>query len=407
VIDEPNLIARIVQDFRALGLVGEERNAIALYLVATSRIQDQPLHAIVQGESSNGKSFLIDKAASLFPPEKVVNTTGMSARALYYIQPPDRLVHALISLGERARVQDEKNADVTAALRQLQSEGRISRLVTMGNPGAGFETIHFEIAGPVASFESTTVETRKIFPEDANRCIILHPDETEEQTARITAFHAAIESGQITLGDKTEITSRHHAFQCQLKNRKVVIPFAPKLDSMIPKSSSQLRRAFPRILHTIKACTLLHQLHRETDPTGALIATELDYRVTRRVLFDSITELLGAGPSKEAQALFKKLSADIHESSFTAKEIEHRYPLSQQQANRLLNQLLAAGLLDREPGSGQRPAQWSFTGKMLEDCTALPPSEDSFPVCTPANGSVTTVTPYQLTPLVTDPPMRN
>jgi hypothetical protein len=406
VIHEPNLIARIVQDFRALGLVGEEPNAIALYLVGTSRILDKPLHAIVQGESSAGKSFLIEKATSLFPPEKVLATTGLSAKALYYIQPPDRLVHALISLGERARVQNDDTAETTAALRQLQSEGKISRDVTMGNPGAGFETTHFEVAGPVASFESTTVETRKIFPEDANRCIILHPDETEEQTARITAFHAAIESRQQELGDKTEITCRHHAFQRQLKKRTVVIPYAPRLDSMIPKSSSQLRRAFPRILHTIKACTLLHQFHRETDSTGALIATELDYRITRKVLFDSLAELLGAGPSKEAQAIFKKLSADIQESSFTAKEIEHRYNLTQQQTNRVLNQLLAAGLLDREPSAGQRPAQWSFTGKMLEDCTPLPPSEDLFPV-SPATGPVTTVSPCPITTLVTDPPMRN
>src|SRR6516225_911916 len=108
----------------------------------------------------------------------------------------------------------------------------------------------------------------------------------------------------------------------------------------------------------------------------------------------------GSGPSKEPQALFRKLNADIDESSFTNKEVEHRYDLAQQQAGRLLKQLLDAGLLEKIPGSGQRPAQWSFTGKMLDDCSPLPPSEDLFPVCTPATRPVTAVNPYQLTTLV-------
>jgi hypothetical protein len=55
---DPELFPKLVADIAKAGLVGEKGNALATYIVATSRIREKPLNEIVKGKSSGGKNFL-------------------------------------------------------------------------------------------------------------------------------------------------------------------------------------------------------------------------------------------------------------------------------------------------------------------------------------------------------------
>jgi hypothetical protein len=171
-LQSTNLVKSVVDDIGQLGVAGERQLAATVYLVGVSRLLPQPLAAIVQGPTSSGKSYVIRKAASLFPPEAIILATQLTPQALFYMKPGS-LVHRFVVVGERSRAENDENADATRALREMLSEGRLSKLLPMKVDGRQ-ETVLIEQDGPIAYIESTTLS--KLFNEDANRCILLATD---------------------------------------------------------------------------------------------------------------------------------------------------------------------------------------------------------------------------------------
>jgi len=222
---EPNLMQAIRRDIAALGLVGESDNGELVYVTGTSRLLREPLRLIIQGPSSSGKSEIPRRVVPMFPPDAVVEATSITPNALYYL-PPGSLEHKIIVAGERKHRADDEAADQTAALRQLISEGRITKIVTVRN-GNQFETVTIEQNGPVAYVETTT--SNSIFSEDLNRCVLLRTDDSPYQTKRILLAVARRYSAETTDDDTQTILRRHREFQQALEYCKVVIPYAEKL----------------------------------------------------------------------------------------------------------------------------------------------------------------------------------
>ena len=71
-LEDPNLVQRIIDDAQAVGVAGERELCATIYLCGTSRLIDKPLSVIVQGPSSSGKSYVIERVAALFPAESVI-----------------------------------------------------------------------------------------------------------------------------------------------------------------------------------------------------------------------------------------------------------------------------------------------------------------------------------------------
>jgi hypothetical protein len=159
----------ILADVEALGVAGEKTLALTVYLVGVSRLLARPLAMIVQGQSSSGKSYIIEKIAELFPPEAVLHAKQMTPQALFHM-PRGSLEHRWIVAGERSRIEGDDAAEATRALREMISSGKLSKLMPEKGEDGAIVTRHIEQKGPVAYIESTTLH--KIFDEDANRCIM-------------------------------------------------------------------------------------------------------------------------------------------------------------------------------------------------------------------------------------------
>ena len=71
-LESPNLMDRIADDFQTCGVVGEQTNKLVGYLAATSRKLSRPLAVVVQSSSAAGKSSLMDAVLSFIPPEDSV-----------------------------------------------------------------------------------------------------------------------------------------------------------------------------------------------------------------------------------------------------------------------------------------------------------------------------------------------
>jgi hypothetical protein len=358
---DPRLIERIAEDCGALGIVGERELAQTIYVVGTSRLLDKPLSAIVQGLTGAGKSFIVATVSRCFPVDAVLHATRMTPQAIYHT---GSLAHKFVVAGERSRRQDDDSADATAALRQLQSEGRITKLVTESEEGK-FKSRLVEQQGPIAYVETTTLKPDRIFPEDLNRALLLKVNESEEQTRAILT-HAAARYESVPTPNTEPIIARHREFQSMLKSVPVTIPFAHTIVDCIPARKPDARRVTNQVLSMIEAVALLHQYQRDRDDEGRLIATADDYAVARRLLFQPLSESLGVPES--AKQLFCALAKHFRGRNFTTSETLKLDRLaSDSSVKNWLWQLSDHGCIRQvEPAKGPRPACWRLTGKTPE-----------------------------------------
>lgn len=365
----PNLVHEIIADCHALGIVGEEKLLLAIYLIGTSRLLSRPLSAIVQGKSSTGKSHLVSQVARLFPPEQVLNATRMTPQVLYHMES---LSHMFVVTGERSRVQDDASADATAALRQLQSEGRITKLITE-QEGGKHVARKVEQEGPIAYIETTTLAPRTIFSEDLNRALLLKTDDTEEQTRAILKKAASQFEMLTDTADVETVVQKHHEFQSKLERLGVSIPFATRLVNMIPAKKVEARRVGRQILSTIEAVTLLHQFQRQKDTTGRLVAEAMDYEIASWVLRQPLGESLGVGTS--ATALYQKLVATFSKKIFSTTDIQKIDKAGERTVRGWLSKLAEHGCINQvQPSTGPKPATWRLSGKTPEEAV-LPTAE--------------------------------
>jgi hypothetical protein len=352
---DPLLTDRVVDHAAALGIAGERSLALAVYLVGTSRLLAKPLSACVQGSSSSGKSFVIDKVASLFPDEAVLRATDMTQNALYYLAHGD-LMHRFVCAGERTRHEDDASADRTRALREVISSGELRKVLP--------EKVHDHITtkvirspGPIAYVESTTVT--EFFAEDANRLLLLGTDDSDVQTRRILANAAARAAGTVSVMDSQRLIEVHHALQRMLRRLQVRVPFAERVLSAMPSEKPEARRAAGLVLGMVQAVALLHQRQRGGDGLAhgdTIDATLEDYAIARRLLIGPIGRMLGGGLPAHTQAFGEWLlsmgipSGSEHGAVFKAPTELLKRPgcrWKRAQVAEHIRRLVTAGTLDR------------------------------------------------------------
>ena len=385
-LEDPALIDRIGNDIEAAGVAGEDDLRLTLYLVGTSRLLPRPLAAIVQGQSSSGKSHTVEKVASLFPNESVVLATTMTPQALFHARPGS-LSHRWVVAGERSRIENDDKAEATRALREMLSAGRLTKMMPCKVDGE-IQTVTIEQEGPIAFVESTTAA--RVFEEDANRCIMLSTDERRVQTKTIMRRLAAVASGKVR-SDVSPVVARHHAMQRLLERRAIVIPFAERLVEQLEAFADRVecRRALPMVLSIVQASALLHQRQRKTDQDGRLIAEPADYAVAARLLSGPLATTFGESLSDPARRFLERLLAEVDDPfdalpvPFSAKDVRRRLKTGQSTANGYLAELEDKGCLDRaDPapaGRGRPPKAWKPTGRDADGERVLPPVEEMFP----------------------------
>ena len=273
---------QIVADMELSGYVGEEVNKKLTYLVAVSRLLPKPLSVYIQAGASSGKSYLLETLRKLLPPECVKAITSFSDQSLNYLKEEDFQDKVFI-VGEAIH-----NEVVEAQVRQMQSENELSRLVTLKDPKTGeLESREIRHKVRIAFMMSSTA--LYLNPENASRCLVLHVDESAEQTERVLKKqrHKRTFKGHLEeMHTIPEIIKKHRSAQRLLQKIPVFNPFAPYLT--FPKIRTTMRRAQEQFLILIDSSCLLRQMHKErvekTDPaTGkTVIGIECDiedYRI--------------------------------------------------------------------------------------------------------------------------------
>ena len=265
----PDLLSRILRDFEACGVVGEETNKLVGYLAAVSRKLAKPLAVIVQSTSAAGKSALMEAVLAFVPPEERVKYSALTGQALYYLGGEANLKHKILAI-----VEEEGAEKASYALKLLQSEGELSIASTGKDPHTGrMVTQEYRVEGPVMIFLTTTAVD--IDEELLNRCLVLTVDEGRAQTAAIHRLQRESETlaGMLRNEARAAVLALHRDAQRLLRPLRVVNPFAEKLTFLDDRTRA--RRDHTKYLALIRSITLLHQHQRPVrtarDEAGNLV----------------------------------------------------------------------------------------------------------------------------------------
>ena len=274
-LQDKNLLKRIIDDFNRIGVVGEHSNKLVGYLSCVSRKLEKPLAVLIQSSSAAGKSSLMESVLSLVPEEDREQYSALTAQALYYMDELE-LKHKVLAISE-----EEGASSASYALKLLQSEGEVKIACAGKDEVTGnLMTKTRKVEGPTMLFMTTTAID--VDEELKNRCLVLAVDESREQTQaihRIQRRRRTLSGLQDRL-DKKKIVSQHHAAQRLLRPLVIINPYSEQLTFVDDKT--RMRRDHEKYLTLIDSIALLHQYQREIK-TGVHDGESFEYiEVTRQ-----------------------------------------------------------------------------------------------------------------------------
>ena len=254
-LKSPDLAARILADFAACGLIGEDTNKLVGFLAAISRKLDRPLGIVIQSSSAAGKTTLMDAVLDFVPDEEKVKYSAMTGQSLYYMGGTN-LKHKALAI-----VEEEGASRASYALKLLQSEGELTIASTGKDPETGnLITQDYRVEGPVALLLTTTA--RDLDEELMNRCLVLSVDEGREQTRAIHRLQRDKRTleGLLAKHHKAALIKLHQNAQRLLRPLDVLNPYARFLT--FPDQTTRLRRDHDKYLTLIDTIAFLHQHQR-------------------------------------------------------------------------------------------------------------------------------------------------
>jgi len=345
---EGELMKRTNELLGQSGIVGEEKNRQILFLVYGSRKREKPLHVICLGASGTGKTYLQEKVARLIPDEEKFTFTASTENAFYYLEPYD-LRHKVVSIEDMDGVQY-----LLYPLRELQTKQWISKVVPVKDHKGDMKTRKLEVYGPICLSGTTTQE--KLYEDNANRCLLLHLDGSEEQQESIMDYQRALSANKIETTAEQEAIQLLTNVQRVLEPIKVVNPWAEYL--RIPGQCFKPLRTNDHYIQFIETVTWYHQCqrHKKYDPdTGEeFIETTLeDIAIANELIKDVLLTKSDELPA-EIRRFFEQVKAwlkSIGQKSFYSKALRSHFRMYPMKANRYIRTLEQYGLLKKSGGN--------------------------------------------------------
>jgi hypothetical protein len=288
-------IRQLLDIARRLGIIGDKRGVVAVFLMMVSRLLGNPGSLLRKGASSSGKSFPIDNLVpNLFTKEiDYIEMTAASGKSMPYDKRSYR--HRAVIIGEGTALAPGKYGDESfvGMIREILSKGRIIYQTVMktGGKNAELRTVIIEKPGPIVII---TTAAREIVEEEMNtRMLSSLADETPAQSkAVVEAKGAQLQGTAPPRPDEAELAA-WRAFQDWLRfgPREVVVPFAGKLSTLVDTKSLRVRRDFSTFGALIQASALVNRANREIDTKGRIVAELEDYGLVLLALDSGLDEI--------------------------------------------------------------------------------------------------------------------
>lgn len=341
-------------DFSLTAYVAEGELVDSILLAFAARLFAKSSGWLVVGLSASGKSELVFIAATFLPSDLVLYFTSMSKQALNYLGSVQGKV---IVLGEFFPEREGEDDTGQTYIRQLLSEGRITRLVVEKTDGCTNEPELKTTEGPCSIIATTTREPSAFNDELQNRCSFLPTDASPAATAKVLARQAE-KAKRPWAKENRRLARRQQVwreFHSRLTALPVVIPFAD--EATLQAEDITARRLQPLLFMYVSLSALLHQGVREIVEQGGerfIVASLDDYANAFRLLTVNAPRPLAA-VSEAARAAYETLRPKLATGGvLSTGEIQTHLRRPKQTCQRWLKELVDAGLLEQDGKFGRQ-----------------------------------------------------
>lgn len=263
-LNHPDLLGRVKKVLDEV-IAGEEDTKVVAFLLGLSALTDSPQFVVVKGESSSGKSHLVNNVLEPFmKADMVIKFSRVTPHAMEYAELD--FTNKILFVQELGGIGSQEQ------FRVWNSEKGLS-LATIDDSD-GMKMKKMDIVGAPAFFTTTT--QYELDPELETRTWTLSPNESNEQTEKILKFEAR---RQMMPEPSPDYTSLVAGIKC-LKNKPVLVPFADVLTSCF-QMQVKSRRDFKKLMTLIKTIAFLYQKQRPVAFVNGIehiIATPVDLR---------------------------------------------------------------------------------------------------------------------------------
>ena len=350
-LSDKKLIANLNKDLQHIGILGEEENALILFLAMASHKSDNPFSVLCLAKSGIGKSYLLQKLSECMPKNSFSFHTRISENALYYFDSKQIDGKALF-------IEDlEWTNEMLMPLATLQTQGKLIKTRATKDKDGMLHSTTFEVSAKLCLIACACSE--KNCEQLSLPFLCLHLNHSHAQDINVMEYQKKCRAGLI---NQSEINKIHRRLQCvidTLKPANIINPFAPFID--LPKDLPHPRKTLLLLLNFIDAITFFNQYQRETvtdQNTGeVMIKThpediELAFNLLKNCLFRRVDEL-----STTARGFYnwlKKYLTEAKTNRFTALDLRKAKRIHPRTLNRYLQELTLFNYIQITGGNRHR-----------------------------------------------------
>ena len=331
-----NLLPQLTKHLNTTGIIGEDENAIILFLALASHKFSNPFSVLCLAKSGIGKSYILQKLSECMPTGSYSFHTQISANALYYFNSYEIQNKALL-------IEDlEWTKEMLQPLATLQTQGKLVKTRATKNKDGMLHSTTFEVTGNLCLLACAYSD--KNYESLSLPFLMVHLNHSHNQDIAIMDYQRRASAGLI---NTEEVKQVQHQLKCAiatLNNVSIINPFAPLIN--LPEDVAHPRKSLLLLLNFIEVITYFHQYQREqtTDKsTGEIFIKthpndiELAFKLLQNSLFRKADEL-----STSSRGFYHWLTdflAAAKTTQFTALDIRKTKAINPRTLNRYLQEL--------------------------------------------------------------------
>lgn len=331
-----NLLNLLIQNLNAIGILGEDENAVILFLTMASYKFCNPFSVLCLAKSGIGKSYILQKLSECMPDGSFSFHTKISANALYYFDSSDIQNKALM-------IEDlEWTTEMLSPLSTLQTQGKLINTRATKNKDGMLHSTTFEVVANLCliacAYNDKNVEEMSL------PFLCIHLNHSHHQDILIMEYQKKCKAGQIKIEETKQIQQLLKTVIATLENVSIINPFATLIN--LPDEVPYPRKSLVLLLNFIEIITYFFQYQREKivdKTTGEIFIKthpndiELAFNFLKNNLFRRADEL-----SISARAFYHWLTSFLSEAKtnqFTAFDIRKAKSIHPRTLNNYLNEL--------------------------------------------------------------------
>ncbi len=336
-LGQKNLLKNLTADLQHIGILGENENALILFLAMASHKYENPFSVLCLAKSGIGKSYLLKKLSECMPQGTYSFHTQISENALFYFDS-----HQID--GKVLFVEDlQWTQQMLFPLATLQTQGKLIKTRATKDKDGMLHSTTFEVVAKLCLIACAYSE--KNYDQLSLPFLCLHLNHSQTQDENIMNYQKQCKAGLINQSDIAATQRKLKCLIASLENISIINPFAPLIH--LPDDIPHPRKTLMLLLNFIDIITFFFQYQREKTVdknTGEILIKthpddiELAFSLLKNCLFRRADEL-----STSARGFYtwlQKFLTEAKTNQFTALDIRKEKRLHPRTLNRYLQELV-------------------------------------------------------------------